>query len=195
MSDKIKSLEIKKLIQEYNFLLMDDEYKKEVISEAKNEFLIKVQELKKQLGIVDEPVIQPENENDEEVKLPERPKLDPSTISKSTKDKVKKLYREIVKKTHPDKTDIKELNDLYIKATIAAEEYNLFELFIVCNRLNIDVEIDMDDKNSLTTLIIMKKKEINDIESSFIWVYANSATDEDKNKIIELFVNKHGTKT
>lgn len=192
MGDKLKMLEIKKLIQEYNFLLLDDEFKKEVISESRPEFLEKTQKLRSDLGIeilVDPPQ---EEKQDENINIPKKPKIDPDTVDKTTKDKVKKLYREIVKKTHPDKTNSEELISLYMNATIAADDYNLMELFIICNQLSIDFEIDMEDKDTLNVLIEMKKKELKGIEASFIWMYYMAKTEEEKNKLVELFVKKHG---
>ena len=115
MGDKLKTLEIKKLIQEYNFLLLDDEFKKEVISENRPEFLEKTQKLRSDLGIINDPDPQPEKK-EEEVNLPKKPKIEPDSVDKSVKDKVKKLYREIVKKTHPDKVDSEDLINLYIKS-------------------------------------------------------------------------------
>jgi hypothetical protein len=191
MEDKLKRLEIKKLIQEYNFLLLDDEFKKEVISENRPEFLEKTQKLRSELGINNDP--EPKTEKkEEEVNLPKKPKIEPDSVDKSVKDKVKKLYREIVKKTHPDKTNSEDLINLYMKATIASDDYNLFELFIICIELNIDIDIDINDKDTLTVLIEMKKNELKSIEASFIWIYYMAKTEEEKNKLIELFVKKHG---
>ncbi len=191
MGDKLKTLEIKKLIQEYNFLLLDDEFKKEVISENRPEFLEKTQKLRSDLGIINDPDPQPEKK-EEEVNLPKKPKIEPNSVDKSVKDKVKKLYREIVKKTHPDKVDSEDLINLYMSATIAADEYNLMELFIICDQLSINFEIDFEDKGTLIALIEMKKKELKDIEASFIWIYYMAKTEEEKNKLVELFVKKHG---
>ena len=113
MGDKLKQLEIKKLIQEYNFLLLDDEYKKEIISENRVEFLEKVLKLKTELGIQPQEE-QKESENQETPPPNKKNKIDPDSVNKSTKDKVKKLYREIAKKTHPDRTTSEELVDLYL---------------------------------------------------------------------------------
>ena len=44
MSDKLKELEIKKLFKEYDFLLVEDDYKKELIDTNKGEFLKKINE-------------------------------------------------------------------------------------------------------------------------------------------------------
>lgn len=191
MNDKLKKLEIKKLFQEYNFLLIDDEYKQEIITNIKPEFLEKTQKLRIELNIQPEP-IQEENHND--INLPKKPKVDPSTINETTKNKIKKLYREIVKKTHPDRTESEELINFYRLATEASDNYNLFELFIICNKLEIEIDLDFEDKDTLSILIEMKKEELKSIESSFIWLYANSKTEEDKNNLVELFVKKHGTK-
>jgi hypothetical protein len=144
------------------------------------------------MGVVQEPEIKPEKKEDVKEDLPKKPKLDPNSINKSTRDKVKKLYREIVKKTHPDKTNSEDLINLYMKATIASDDYNLFELFIICIELNIDIDIDINDKDTLTVLIEMKKNELKSIEASFIWIYYMAKTEEEKNKLIELFVKKHG---
>jgi len=203
---RIQKLEIQKLLREYNFLLIDDEYKQEVISENKNEFLTKVEDLKKELGFSDNEEFNNKDEvnyeldgdkdiKEEDINIPKKPKIDPDSISNSTKDKVKKIYREIVKITHPDKTKSKDLVDLYLRATVASEDYNLFDLFIICMELNIDLDIDLDDKKVLTTIIDMKKKELKSIESSFIWLYVNSNNDEEKNNLIKLFVEKHGKKS
>jgi len=198
MNEKIQKIEIKKILQEYNFLLLDDEYKKEVISENQNEFLEKVQKLKNDLGIEPETESEEKVKNDDEsekdVNLPKKPKIDEESISKSTKDKIKKLYREIAKKTHPDKTKSENLINIYIRATAAVDEYNLIELFIICFELGIEVKMDIDDKEILLKLIELKRNELKSIEASFIWLYANSKTEEEKNKLIELFVNKHGKK-
>jgi hypothetical protein len=52
--------------------------------------------------------------------------------------------------------------------------------------------LDLEDKDTLITLIEMKKREIKSIEASFIWLYYMAKTEEEKNKLIELFVKKHG---
>lgn len=197
MSEKIQKIEVKKILQEYSFLLLDDEYKQEVIYENKIEFLERVQKLKVELGIFDEPEIpeeKKEGEDGDNKNLPKKPKIDPNLISKNTKNKVKKLYREIAKKTHPDKVTSEELIDLYMRATVATDDYNLFELFIICIELKIEIEVDEDDKEILLKLIEMKKEELRNIEASFIWLYAKSKTEEEKNNLIDLFVKKHGKK-
>ena len=44
MDKKLEKLEVQKLLQEYSFLKVDDEYKQEVIAAGKEEFMKKVHE-------------------------------------------------------------------------------------------------------------------------------------------------------
>ncbi len=182
MNDKIQHLEVKKLLQEYSFLLLDEEYKQEIIAANKTEFLKRVREAN------GEPEPEPES-------MPERPakrRIDPDTVDASTRDKVKRLYREIAKHTHPDRCADTSLHELYVEATNAAEEFDLFALYEICHRLNITHSIDPEDKDILKQRIMHKREELAAIEASFIWLYAHAPSEERRNKLVEQFVNKHG---
>ena len=188
MDKKLEKLAIKKLLQEYNFLMTDDSYKKEVVETYKNTFLELISKKRKELNIEpkDEETI-PENE--EKQKFPE---ILVENVDENVKVKIKKIYRDIVKKTHPDITDSKELIDTYMRATEAQEKYNLFELYKICSELAIEVELDSEDIKLLEELIENKKKELKSIEASFIWLWVHSTTDEQKQKVVELFIERHG---
>jgi hypothetical protein len=83
-----------------------------------------------------------------------------------------------------------ELIEVYHRATIATDNYNILELFQICVDLKIDIELDMEDVDVLNFLIQKKKDEIKKIESSFIWLWINAKTDEEKNKVVEMFVKQ-----
>jgi len=183
MSKRLEQLEVKKLLQEYSFLLLDEEYKNEVIDSNKEEFLNKIREAR---GETPPPPPQTPQEQ-----LPKK-KIDPNTVDKSTREKVKKLYREIAKITHPDKAKTDEHTELYVKATTASEEFDLYTLYEICSQLNISHSIDGEDKDILKIRINKKRDELKSIESSFIWLYTHAQTDEEKQKLIDHFVNKHG---
>lgn len=189
MNERLEQLEIQRLLQEYNFLILDDEYKQEVISSGKSEFLKKVHELNGSTPS------QPESkEINENVEKPKKQKIDPNTVDPKVREKVKKLYREIAKLTHPDKVDSDELVELYTKATIAAEEFDLFVLYGICAQLNISHSIDKEDKGVLKEHISNKKKKLDGIERSFIWLYVHAETEEEKEKLVKSFVEQHGKK-
>ena len=123
-----------------------------------------------------------------------RPKEDPEAnpeenTESSTKDKVKKIFRDIAKLTHPDKVDDENLTSLYIEAKIAYDNYDLFELYFISNKLNIILDLAEDDINVLTILIDHKKNSLKGIETSFIWKWVHTNDEEQKEKIINDFVD------
>ena len=185
MSKKLEQLEIQKLLQEYSFLLLDEEYKQEIIDTNRMEFL---EEVNKAGGVSSTPPPQ------EDVPPPKKEKIDPSTVDPSTKEKVKKLYREIAKITHPDKVNSEELIELYVQATIAVDEFDLFTLFEICSKLHIEHSVEGEDKEILKVKIDKKREKLKNIEASFIWLYAHSKTQEEKQFLINQFVKKHGNK-
>ena len=138
MDEKLVDLQINKLIQEYSFLKSDEELKKELINVKQKDFLDLVN------GKLDE--LNPQDSNHESKTKQEpkskkiEPKIDISGISENTKVRIKKIYRNIVKVTHPDKVDSEELKELYMEATEAYEAYNIFELCLISKKLNIKVK-------------------------------------------------------
>ena len=187
MSNKLKKLQIKKLIQEYEFLNTEDEYKKEVIDQNKNTFMEKVGETRKKLNL---PFPEPKEPNNEEVKNEVSKETKPENVSESTKSKVKKIYREIVKLTHPDRTSSEELVETYRKATIAADNYNILELYEISVELKIPIELDMEDIETLMFLINRKREEFKKIDGSFIWLWLNANTEEEKEMVVTMFVKQ-----
>jgi hypothetical protein len=162
---------------------LDEEYKNEVIDSSKEEFLTKIREAR---GETPPPSPQTPQEQ------PPKKKIDPNTVDKSTKEKVKKLYREIAKITHPDKAKTDEHTELCMQATEAAEGFDLFTLYEICAKLDISHSIDIEDKDILKIRINKKRDELKSIESSFIWLYVHAKTEEEKQKLIEHFIKTHG---
>jgi hypothetical protein len=221
MKNKVKKLELKKLIQEYNYLLTDETYKQEVVSETKSDFLKEIHEKKVELGLIEDKPYIPEVENKkeesdkedsskkEEVNVGEENKnkeqqqsedskkdsineeekiIDSSKKEKSPK--VKKLYREIVKKTHPDKDKTEKYIDLYKEATSAYEKNDITALIFICSKLDIEVDLEENDIETITLAIKEKKKELHNIEMSYLWLWYNAKTQEQRDKVVELFISK-----
>lgn len=183
MDDKLVDLHINKLIQEYSYLKSDEDLKKELINANQSIFLGLVNSKLNDLNL------SPETPNSSIKKI--EPKIDISGVSENTKIRFKKIYRDIVKKTHPDKVESEELKELYLKATEAYEEYNLFELCLISKTLNIKVKLSIEETKTLNELIENKKNDIKKIESSFIWLWINSNSEDEKNKLVDDFINKH----
>jgi hypothetical protein len=101
------------------------------------------------------------------------------------------VYREIVKKTHPDRTESTEYNELYVEATKHYDNNDLIGLYFISIKLNLFFDLDYGSKKIINNLIDLKKDEIKQLESSFIWVWINSKTEEDKNNVVDKFMKKH----
>lgn len=185
MSDKLKKLQVKKLIQEYNFIQSDFDLKSQIIEENKKDFIDQISDGIKKINPEFELQIPKNNEN------PIKETLDEKFISDEVKNKVKKVYREIVKLIHPDKTESNEFVELYYLATNYSEEFNLLGLYIICSELKINFEFDDEDVSFLEKLIEVKKKECDNLTKSFIWVWYKSKDDEQKNKIVDLFIKNN----
>lgn len=222
MKNKVKKLELKKLIQEYNYLLTDETYKQEVISETKSDFLKEIHEKKVELGLIEDKPYTPDVENkkeesnkedsgkkeevnvneenkDKEQQKPEDNKqnsnneeeIKTDSNKKEKSPKAKKLYREIVKKTHPDKDKTEKYIDLYKEATSAYEKNDITALIFICSKLDIEVDLEEGDIESITLAINEKKKELQNIEMSYLWLWYNAKTQEQRDRVVELFISKN----
>ena len=185
---KKEQLELKKMMKEWDYLLTEEEYKNEIIEEYKAEFLKKVGIIEPEKPEVD-PVVEVHEEEVEEEKEP----VDDG-ISEYVKKKVKKLYREIAKVAHPDKTDSEEHVGLYIAAKKASVEFDLIGLYDICENLKIPYSIEIEDRDILKEKIDGKKDKLKKIEYSFIWLYAEAKTDEERNDLVERFKEKFNGK-
>lgn len=189
MNDKLEQLAIKRLLKEYSFLVLDDEYKKEVISTGKSEFMKMVHDMR---GDTPPPTSNEISEQTGEV--PKKLKIDPSTIDPKVREKVKKLYREIAKLTHPDKTNSEQHVELYTQATEAMEEFDLMTLYNICDILNISYTLGKEDKDVLKEHIKNKKEKLSGIENSFIWLFMHEEDEVKREQLVKLFIEKHGNK-
>jgi predicted RNA-binding protein with RPS1 domain len=203
---KIKLLQLKKLLKELEYIESDFEYRSELISEADNEFIKSINNF---LDIhpdikdiydkkINEKIDQSIKKNQEsnpitELEITEDVEEEPiyeSVIDNMVTDlvetnvKLKKLYREIVKLTHPDKIKKSNLNDIYIKATQFYNFNDKIGIYRICSELNIDYDIDDDDEIFISERIDSLRKRISFLESTFTYKWFESESEEEKNKIM-----------
>ena len=197
--NKIKKLETKKLLKELEFVESDFDYKTLVLSECDveftdsvNKFLERHPELKEQFEAkmsreIDDAIKKQvsdieeseKNESDEE-------DLDDEDLSdeKVKSPKLKKLYREIVKLTHPDKVKNKKLNDHYIKSTEYYDKNDLAGIYFICDEVGVEYELEEEDNKLITGKIDTLKERIDFMESTFTWIWHNAKADQEKEQLI-----------
>ena len=187
MSDKLKQLEIKKLLSEYDYLNIDGEIKQEIIDKYKPVFM---EDLSKYGDSDNKKEEEPITENQHVEKVVEKLIID-EDLSEDTKKKMKKMFREIMKKTHPDKVKSEDLVDIYIKSKEAYKTNDLLGLSHNANKLNIEINLDDVEIKILKDLMIQKKEKLVSIESSWLWLWYNSDTDEKRSKVVETYYLKN----
>ncbi len=199
--DRVESLKIKKIIKEFDYLESDFEYRQEIVSIADKEFLNEVnsfldinQDLKEvydqkitdkisktieQLSIV--------HEQDEKTQTDFEDWNTEEPIVQD--DQLKKLFREIVKHTHPDKINDENLNELYLKAKKVYESGDKIKLFSICSELNINFEVSQSDVEDISSEISKFRDKINFLENTYTWKWYHSGDELEKSKIILEYIH------
>ena len=207
--NKLKSLEIKRLLKELDYIESDFEYRSEVISEADSEFIRCVSDFldkhpelkdlydKKITEKINETIKKRTEEDQESENESESEEVgedvsdnihEDERIEEENKEvistKLKKLYREIVKLTHPDIVNKKHLNELYIEATMYYDNNDKIGIYKICSQLDIEYEIEEDDEEFISTKINQLRKKIGFLESTFTWKWYKTEGEEERNQIL-----------
>lgn len=131
--------------------------------------------------------IMKENDNSEEKKEDEQEPASPRGKKSKKKDineyesnKLKKLFRKISMKTHPDKVKDKKLNRIFLSAKKYYEKGNLVKMLILTKIVNIKEEQEDKDIEIIRSGIKQYDGKINEMESSVIWKWGNMSEEERK---------------
>ena len=195
--NRLQFLQTKKLFKELEYVESDFEYRSEIISEADSDFINKVNifleehpSLKEIYDDkIDNHIQQSILKNTEEViELFEEEVIEQEIYEEDKLPKVKKLYREIVKLTHPDKVDQKSLNDLYLTATKYYDKNDKIGLYKVCAELDIDYDLDDEDNLIIESKIDDLKRRIEFLESTFTWQWINTDGEKEKLEMMIQFI-------
>lgn len=190
--DIFLKLEFNKLIKELDFIDSDLIYKSSLLKIADEKFIKNVNnvldshpELKiiledknqkrmNLLNFVDSPI--QESYSDEVI--------EEDIITENKPTKLKTLYKEIAKSTHPDKNSQENLKEVYLDAQKAYESNDLLQLLSICDRLKISYDISDEEFNLIRSEIDLKKERIKFLESTFTWKWYHEHSDIGKNEII-----------
>lgn len=183
----IKYLEFQRVMKELQFVESDLEYQSEVLKLSDSEFLKSVNIFLSNYPELEEIYKQKDKEFAESVNESIQIQPEVSEYVSIEMTQAKKLYRTIVKSTHPDKVINNKLNDLYKLATRAYDEGDLISLYRVSSELNINFEFDDDLIDQIRDKIDLIKSQSNMLKSTYTFRWVKSEQ-EDKNKIIFDFI-------
>jgi hypothetical protein len=201
---RLKQLEIKKLMKELDFIESDFTYKSEIVNEADSNFIKSVNNLLEKhpllKDVFDKKInnkidnifqIRAEDLKDkiEAINESYQDSIGEEVIVEKVIDKrVRKLYREIAKITHPDRIDNKKLNDLYIKATHYYNNNDITGTYSICDDLDISYEPDDSDNQLISDKIKDIKGKITFIESTMTWNWYHSTDETEKEQLVLRYI-------
>jgi len=177
---KLTDMKMSLYLKELNLLDLEKEYVEEFTTYYKPLFM---EEAIKQ-GFVN-PIISGETNNDKTSK-----KICPYQVSEKEKKIIKTIFRNIAKECHPDKTKNSVRVKWYEEAQIAYEKNDLLTLYKIGKKINIEMDFSGDEFILLQKTIEEKKKELQSVSGSFLWLWVHCETQEEKNEIIKKFINQ-----
>lgn len=195
----IKYLEFQRLMRELQFVESDYLYQSEILKISDSEFLNSVTGIldqfpdlkeiyyRRQNEILEKMIVEPKVEFAQPVEEENRETLNLENLNDENLE-AKKLYRDIVKSTHPDKIKNHKLNELYLQATEAYEKNDVITLYRVCSDLDIDFELPENYIDQIRDKIDSYKKQVLFLEKTYTFRWVKSENIQEKNKILVEFI-------
>lgn len=182
----LKSLESLRLIKELQFVEFDFLYLEELIKINQSLFMNEVNLL---VGSIPELNDYKSSEPKEEIEIQDDLTELKIHVKENIEDpNIRNLYRQIVKKTHPDKSA--NLDDIYIEATKAYENKDLSTIIKISCDLNIPFEWTDDIRKEITDKISEFKIKRNFLENSYVYKWMKSEEPIKKLILIEYLKNR-----
>lgn len=176
---KLNNLKLTVLLKELNLLETEQEYIDQFIEHYKPLFM---EEINKHQDEV--PILSGDGQFDR------TDKINKIEVSEEEELKIKNIFRSIAKLCHPDKTKDEELIEIYSEAQRAYEENNLLTLYKIARKLNIEVDLDENNILLLQRIVDEKRNHIKTLESSFLFLWVNARTEEEKMNLIKMFISQ-----
>jgi hypothetical protein len=170
-----------KLIKEYDWLLLELEYKQDIFNHYDQLFKQAVSEY---LKTDDDLKGQYQNYIESTLSSSKKSEWSEETIEYISDQK--QLYREIAKRTHPDKNPD---SDLMSKAAECYHKGDNIGLYLIATQLSIPFDISDNDIKEIEEKIELLKIQISFIEQHISWVWYFSSQ-EIKNQLVTQFIKK-----
>ena len=119
----------------------------------------------------------------------------PNDKNKTKNKDLRKLYRKIATKTHPDKTNNENTSKIFIEAASAYQENDLGKLIELSNEAKIeDLDLSKESILLLEKNVALLEKKIHTLKTTAAWIWYNSTCDKEKDKIIQNILTSKGIK-
>ena len=183
-----------KEIKEYMLKYIEDEY--EEINKKKEEEILQKQ--KSCNPDSDEENSQPKTEEESDEKEADDPpeeNLKEHTIKNDKDPVIKKLYRQIAQKTHPDKTTSQEEAILFNVAATCYRTGDIGGLLHIAESLNLEIP-NLSDAliKKLENKVNQLESEINSNKETVGWLWYSCDTEEEKIELLKKMLINQGYK-
>ena len=200
--NKLHQLEVRRLLKELDYVKSDFEYKNEIVFEADNSFMRSLNDfLEKNIVLkemfdkkinrkIDEMIRERSTERVIE-SIPdvvEEESTEITIVEKVVDEKLRKIYRVIAKKTHPDKISDVRLNDIYIMASKMYENNDVMGIYSICDQLGIPYELSTEDGEILKSQISMMKERVGFMESTFTLKWYHTEDENERTHILVEYI-------
>lgn len=195
--DKLHQLEIRRLLKELDYIKSDFDYKNEIVFDADNSFMRSLNDFLEKNIVLKEMFDKKTSGIDEMVRdrsterviesiseAVEEESTEISIVEKLPDERLRKIYRNIAKKTHPDKISDVRLNDIYIMACKMYESNDVMGIYSICDQLGIPYELSTEDVDLLKSQVSMMKERIGFIESTFTWKWYHTEDENERARIL-----------
>ena len=105
-----------------------------------------------------------------------------------TKDMIKKMHRDLVNITHPDKTTDTSKNEDFLEIQEAYETYNAAILLKKAVKYDVNIILDEETYNLIENQILIQRKKIEKIKESACWVWCTSSKSVELRKKIRKII-------
>ena len=196
--NKLHQLEVRRLLKELDYVKSDFEYKNEIVFEADNSFMRSLNEFLEKNVVLKELFDKKINRSIEEMikkksledvidHVPEIVEEESTEIS-IVDERLRKIYRNIAKKTHPDKISDVRLNDIYIMASKMYDTNDVMGIYTICDQLGIPYELSIEDSETLKSQISMMKERVGFMESTFTWKWYHTEDEGERSRILVEYI-------
>lgn len=189
MSDTLQQLKLKKLVSEHTYYKNEIRYKKELIRQAEVDFMQAVSKYLKSQPELMKQVNAFMNKAREESSISNV--KDGVSEKEPPSDFEKKVFREISKVAHPDKTngEDEKLTELYIEASDAYSSHDIITLYKMAVQLNLDVELNEEVSQKIETQITNMREETDFIEKNLAYQWILAITPEEKETVLNYYIS------
>lgn len=184
----MSSIKIKKLTLQHSYLILEKEEVDEACLESDKQIRQMMEEKypDEYSKIFESKTTKPVTSTKDEKEISEEVE-----ITKSIKNKdVKKLYRKIAEKTHPDKIGNNNRSDMFSQASLAYQENDLAMLLDLAGNLNIELtELSPESIQILENNVVLLSRKIHIQKTTAAWSFHVAKTEEEKELILKSIIN------